>query len=110
KSIDPDEVIAEADPDEIVTVIKREWEPDKRIDLLRGLLHDLTPSEIVTAVMEALDNDKAAQSVAVGITKQLETPKESRRRLEPQKWISARGGHCAARPFFMPPPSSVVER
>jgi hypothetical protein len=79
---DPDEVIADAAPDEIATVIKREWDEEKRIDLLLALLHDLKPDEIITAIIEALADDAIAKTIGEGIVRQLQTPPQSRPRLQ----------------------------
>jgi hypothetical protein len=54
---DPEVVIGALDAGEVVNIIGQD--ADKRTDLLRELIRYMAPNEIVRAVIDALDNDKA---------------------------------------------------
>jgi hypothetical protein len=79
KSDDPEVVIDALEPDDVANIVKRKWDVDKRADLICDLLQAIGPPLMVQAVIEACDDDKAAQSVADGITAQLKVPQEQRR-------------------------------
>jgi hypothetical protein len=70
-------VIGGLDASEVANIVGRDRE--KRTDLLRELLHGLTPEQISVVVIEALNDDNAAKEVANKIAVTISLPKAERR-------------------------------